>query len=351
MPQFNEGNINSYLVPSGSLTGSLSNSGTLTGQIAIGSGGGTTDYNDLTNKPQINSVTLSGNKTTADLNISYNDLDDKPTIPAAQVNSDWNAESGVAEILNKPTIPTELDDLSDVDTTGTFNGAVLTYIANADKWKAFSVPQQLPPPVESLQNVIETSPEYSGQVLKLSHGSPVTKWTNDYVSYNELTDRPTIPDPQVNSDWNAESGVAEILNKPTLATVATSGSYNDLSDQPTIPDLSVVDVTSTFTITKNSGAWSVASFNAYKSGTLIYIRIRYQGSGTQVSGGSDSFSGTISGPYIPMYDSFGQGCASNTLFLQQINNDGSIKVRLINDNYTLASGVVAVVSNLYFVNA
>ena len=28
-----------------------------------------------------------------------------PTIPAAQVNSDWNATSGVAEILNKPTIP------------------------------------------------------------------------------------------------------------------------------------------------------------------------------------------------------------------------------------------------------
>lgn len=30
----------------------------------------------------------------------------KPTIPAAQVNADWNASSGVAQILNKPTIPT-----------------------------------------------------------------------------------------------------------------------------------------------------------------------------------------------------------------------------------------------------
>ena len=37
---------------------------------------------------------------------SYGDLQNKPTIPAAQVNSDWNANSGVAEILNKPTIPT-----------------------------------------------------------------------------------------------------------------------------------------------------------------------------------------------------------------------------------------------------
>ena len=35
----------------------------------------------------------------------YADLTNKPTIPAAQVNSDWNASSGVAEILNKPHIP------------------------------------------------------------------------------------------------------------------------------------------------------------------------------------------------------------------------------------------------------
>lgn len=35
---------------------------------------------------------------------SYNDLSDKPTIPAAQVKADWNALSGMAEILNKPTL-------------------------------------------------------------------------------------------------------------------------------------------------------------------------------------------------------------------------------------------------------
>lgn len=32
-------------------------------------------------------------------------IKNKPIIPAAQVNSDWNASSGVAQILNKPTIP------------------------------------------------------------------------------------------------------------------------------------------------------------------------------------------------------------------------------------------------------
>ena len=40
----------------------------------------------------------------SDFSGSYNDLTDKPTIPAAQVNSDWNAVSGVAEILNKPPL-------------------------------------------------------------------------------------------------------------------------------------------------------------------------------------------------------------------------------------------------------
>ena len=189
MPQFNEGNINSYLVPSGSLTGSLSNSGTLTGQIAIGSGGGTSDYNDLSNKPSINSVTLSGNKTTSDLNISYNDLDDKPVIPAAQVNSDWNAESGVAEILNKPTLAT-------VATSGSY-----TDLTNKP-----SIP-----------------------------AAQVNSDWNAESGVAQILNKPTIPAAQVNSDWNAESGVAEILNKPSLATVATSGSYNDLTDKPVEP--------------------------------------------------------------------------------------------------------------------
>jgi hypothetical protein len=37
---------------------------------------------------------------------SYNDLLNKPAIPAAQVNSDWNAASGIAQILNKPALGT-----------------------------------------------------------------------------------------------------------------------------------------------------------------------------------------------------------------------------------------------------
>ncbi len=48
------------------------------------------------NTADLAAVATSGN---------YNDLADKPSIPAAQVNADWDAASGVAQILNKPTIP------------------------------------------------------------------------------------------------------------------------------------------------------------------------------------------------------------------------------------------------------
>lgn len=107
-----------------------------------GGGGGTSNYNDLSNRPSINSTTLAGNKTSFDLGLqstidsshklSADLIDDtsatnkfnvqadwnqttdtasdyiknKPNIPAAQVNSDWNAASGVSQILNKPTLGT-----------------------------------------------------------------------------------------------------------------------------------------------------------------------------------------------------------------------------------------------------
>lgn len=40
------------------------------GNDALGGGGGTSDYSDLTNKPQINSVTLTDNKSASDLGLA-----------------------------------------------------------------------------------------------------------------------------------------------------------------------------------------------------------------------------------------------------------------------------------------
>ena len=52
----------------------------------------------IKNKPTLSIVATSG---------SYDDLLNKPTIPNAQVNSDWNASSGISQILNKPQMTTQ----------------------------------------------------------------------------------------------------------------------------------------------------------------------------------------------------------------------------------------------------
>ena len=94
-------------------------------------------------------------------------------------------------------------------------------------------------------------------------------------SYNDLTDKPTITNVSgVNDGTNWTSltigsdtyGLAsggggpvnwsDILNKPTFATVATSGSYNDLSDKPTIP-------TTTSQLTNDSNFITSAALSGY----------------------------------------------------------------------------------------
>lgn len=66
-------------------------------------GGGTTDYTDLTNKPSINSVTLSGNKTAADLSLaSASDVAAKitaPSSPATGAFLAWDGSAWAAQTL------------------------------------------------------------------------------------------------------------------------------------------------------------------------------------------------------------------------------------------------------------
>ena len=66
----------------------------------------------------------------------------KPTIPAAQVNSDWNATSGVEEILNKPTIPaTIVESVTSGTNVNVDNTDPLNPIINslADRYKTSSI--------------------------------------------------------------------------------------------------------------------------------------------------------------------------------------------------------------------
>ena len=90
------------------------------------------DYQIL-NKPTIPAAQVNSDWNSVS---GVSEILNKPTIPAAQVNSDWNAVSGVTEILNKPTIPVNLDDLADVNAPTPTNGQVLTYNTTTSDWEA-----------------------------------------------------------------------------------------------------------------------------------------------------------------------------------------------------------------------
>ena len=163
------------------------------------------NYNDLSNRPTLANVATSGN---------YNDLSNKPDISGIQskldgiaagaevnVQSDWNetATDSDAYIKNKPKLAT-------VATSGNYND-------------------------------LSNKPDISGKVDKVNgKGLSTNDFTNDLKT--KLDGIAAGAEVNVQSDWNATSGDALILNKPSLAKVATSGSYNDLSNTPDIPDIS-----------------------------------------------------------------------------------------------------------------
>ena len=115
------------------------------------------------------------------------------------------------------------------------------------------------------------------------------------LSYNDLSNLPTIPSAQVNTDWNASSGVAQILNKPTLATVATTGNsvslnWNTYTDIPSLPAANVKDgmvakVVSTGRLYyAHSNAWNrIANYSELSSQTGLQLRTTVSGTTTILS--------------------------------------------------------------------
>lgn len=63
--------------------------------------------------------------------------------------------------------------------------------------------------------------------------------------YNDLTGTPALSTVATTGDYNDLTNKPNIPDIPTLATVATSGSYNDLTDKPTIPTVGTGVVTLT----------------------------------------------------------------------------------------------------------
>lgn len=208
----------------------------------------------------------------------YDDLLDKPRIPDAQVQSDWNeADSSLPSyIRNKPTIP------SGVVVDQTYDPA------SANAQSGVAVAEALAP----VEEVIPSAATSSNQLAdKAFVNSSVATNTANYISDNgepftSLADLEAYSGPLTNNDyafvvgtdaagnttytrykynagtdtwaeeyvlnnssftatqWDAiNSGItsgdvaliASAVQPGDLATVATSGSYNDLLNKPTIP--------------------------------------------------------------------------------------------------------------------
>lgn len=119
--------------------------------MQISEAGHTGSYTDLINKPSLSTVAVSG---------SYGDLISKPVeattsvsgymsatdktklnsiASGAEVNvqSDWNVINTAddAFIKNKPTVPVNLDDLSDVSSIAPTNGQVLKWNSTSSLWE------------------------------------------------------------------------------------------------------------------------------------------------------------------------------------------------------------------------
>ena len=129
-------------------------------------------YNDLIDKPTIPAAQIQSDwKQTNTGAKDY--IKNKPTIPAAQIQSDWNQKDTGAKdyIKNKPSIPSKTSDLTN-DSGYITNAALSPYATNT-----------------SLNNHINDN-------VKHITSAERTAWNNksDFSgSYNDLTDKPTIP--------------------------------------------------------------------------------------------------------------------------------------------------------------
>lgn len=136
--------------------------------VNIGGGGGTSDFNQLSNRPKYAGETMTGSTNIPAVPTKTSDLDND-----SDYQTGSEVESAISEAIGEIEIPTKTSELENDGSDGNS-----TYVEASDL------------------ATVATSGKYT-----------------------DLSDKPTIPAAQVNSDWNANSGVAEILNKPTIPTV------------------------------------------------------------------------------------------------------------------------------------
>ena len=135
----------------------------------------------------------------------------KPTIPAAQIQSDWNQTNSNAKdyIKNKPTIP---------NYTGASGINVSSNIVSLDNPIGLIAGDNISITVSGDSAII------SSEVTVTGYATEIEVETVSSALQAEINTVSASIVPQVNSDWNAVSGVSQILNKPNqISLVAGSG--------------------------------------------------------------------------------------------------------------------------------
>ena len=130
----------------------------------------------------------------------------------SNVQSDWNASTGLAEILNKPTIPSVPVD--------SVNGQVGMVVLNSDDIAEGSTNEYYtdarvdanPDVVANTAKIGITTTQASDITTNNAKIGITTTQASDITTNNAKVSN-------VQSDWNASTGLAEILNKPTIPSV------------------------------------------------------------------------------------------------------------------------------------
>ena len=215
-------------------------------------GGGTSNYNDLTNKPSINGTTLTGNKTTSDLGITASGVGAIPS-------TDKGANGGVAELDSNGKVPSSqlpsyVDDVLSYSSQSAFPATGETgkiYIAE-DTNKTYRWSGSAYAEISASLALGETSSTaYRGDRGKTAYdhsqttGNPHGTTAADVglgnvpnVSTNDQ--EPTFTEASTRNNIASGEKLSVILGKVQkffndLKTVAFSGSYTDLTNTPTIP--------------------------------------------------------------------------------------------------------------------
>ena len=109
-------------------------------------------------------------------------------------------------------------------------------------------------------------------------------------SYNNLDDKPTIPDAQIQSDWNQTTNTAKdyIKNKPTIPTVSNdfTNDYKELLDRVSgfnsVSTLTSLPVTKQSIIASVSAATAISLAATLANGLLLHIKV-YNTSGSAIT--------------------------------------------------------------------